>query len=170
MVSFESSRKIPIARRRAIPRRPRIRPARFLLAPPATETHVQRLDEPAPPQTLPHGPAHRWPISAADPFAPRHNFPSRIMPPPTPVPNVTHTILRFPRAAPCHISPTAAAFASFSKNVERCNASLRALVKGNPSRHGRFGALTTMPSLTFTDPGTTIARARMLSPAFAPSV
>src|ERR1044072_1385240 len=57
------------------------------------------------------------PISPPDPCEPRQSLPSRIIPPPTPVPSVTLITSRQPRAAPSHISPTAAALASFSRNT-----------------------------------------------------
>src|SRR6185503_15449977 len=70
------------------------------------------------------------PISPAEPCEPRQSFPSRITPPPTPVPRVTLTTSRHPRAAPSHISPTAAALASFSRNTGQpslfCNSVLSA--------------------------------------------
>ena len=69
--------------------------------------------------TPPKGSTHMCPISAAAPSTPRHNFPSRMMPPPTPVPSVKQMIVLQPTAAPCHISPTAAAFASFSSIAGR---------------------------------------------------
>src|SRR6266516_5066166 len=55
-----------------------------------------------------------WPSSAPLPVAPRYGFPSRIRPPPTPVPRVSITTYRAPRAAPACHSPIVAAFASLS--------------------------------------------------------
>ena len=63
----------------------------------------------------PAGSTLQCPSSAAIPFHPRHNFPPRISPPPTPVPSVYMHMLSQPRPAPSQCSPIAAAFASFSR-------------------------------------------------------
>src|ERR1051325_12127404 len=83
------------------------------------------------------------PISPAEPSAPRHNFPSTIIPPPTPVPSVKQTILRQPCPAPTPPSPTAAAFASFSKITVPPNSLSKVFLSSKPSRQGRCGALIT---------------------------
>src|SRR6185369_3069326 len=80
------------------------------------------------------------PISPADPCEPRHNLPSRITPPPTPVPNVTLTTSRQPRAAPSHISPTAAALASFSRYTGQPSCRSSSAFSGKSIIEGRFGA------------------------------
>ena len=54
------------------------------------------------------------PISPANPFAPRCNWPPITMPPPIPVPSVTMTAFIAPLAAPAFHSPYAAMVASFS--------------------------------------------------------
>src|SRR5436190_19103780 len=80
------------------------------------------------------------PISPAEPCAPRHNLPSRITPPPTPVPSVTLTTSRQPRAAPSHVSPTAAALASFSRNTGQPSRSCSSAFNLKLTKEGRFGA------------------------------
>src|SRR5207249_11966781 len=83
--------------------------------------------------TPPNGLTEVCPISAADPSAPRHTLPSRIIPPPTPIPSVRQTIVLRPRPAPCHISPTAAAFAAFSRIPPRSGSPYQAVAGGIPS-------------------------------------
>src|ERR1041385_6632264 len=90
--------------------------------------------------TLPHlhfnpenGSTVVCPISPAEPCAPRHNSPSRITPPPTPVPNVTLITSRQPRAAPSHISPTAAALAAFSTNTDAATSGGPSLLRHLPA-------------------------------------
>ena len=92
----------------------------------------------------------------------------RIIPPPTPVPNVTQTILLLPWPAPRHISPTAAALASFSKRAGSSSWSLRRVVRLKLSSDGRFGAFTIVPCSTLTVPGTTTETAE-IRPCALPS-
>src|SRR6185369_17880732 len=91
------------------------------------------------------------PISPAEPCEPRHNFPSRITPPPTPVPSVTLITLRQPRAAPSHISPTAAAFASFSRKTGQPSRCCNAAFNPKLTKEGRFGACSTTALSLSTD-------------------
>ena len=61
------------------------------------------------------------PISPARPFAPKRILESTMIPPPTPVPTVITITFRWSAAAPIHISPRAAALASFKTAVGRWN-------------------------------------------------
>src|SRR5437868_14798005 len=80
------------------------------------------------------------PISPAEPCAPRHSLLSRMTPPPTPVPSVTLTTSAHPRAAPNHLSPTAAAFASFSSKTGQPSRCSSAAFNPKFTNEGRFGA------------------------------
>src|SRR6185369_14174008 len=101
------------------------------------------------------------PISPPDPCEPRQSLPSRITPPPTPVPSVTLITSRQPRAAPRHISPTAAAFASFSRNTGQPSRSCKAAFNPKLTREGRLGACSTTALSLSTAPGTMIDVATM---------
>ena len=88
----------------------------------------------------PAGSIWKWPISAAKPLAPRSTRPSTMTPPPMPVPSVTTSASRRPRATPTLISPYAATFASLSTIVGSPVASASAACTGTRRKPGTFGA------------------------------
>ena len=94
------------------------------------------------------------PISPPAPLVPASIFPFKIIPPPTPVPSVTITISLWPFPPPCHISPSAAMFASFPAFTGRSN-NLLSSSSTLKIPHPRFTHLITVPS-AFTGPGTPI--------------
>ena len=69
------------------------------------------------------------PISPAMPLQPVYSWPLIIMPPPTPVPSVTISMLRVPLAAPAVASPSAAQFASLSRCTGQPNSGKNASAK-----------------------------------------
>ena len=92
------------------------------------------------------------PISPPAPFAPATIFPSTMIPPPTPVPSVTMTTSLWPFPPPCHISPSAATFASlptFTSNPVRFFNTSATLNSPQP----RLTHCNTVPS-PVTGPGT----------------
>ena len=94
------------------------------------------------------------PISPPAPCAPVIIFPLIITPPPTPVPRVTITPLLWPAAAPFHISPNAATFASFPPLLGSPVNSVSSLVT-SLYPHPRLAVCGTTP-LASIGPGTPI--------------
>jgi hypothetical protein len=94
----------------------------------------------------------RVPISPAMSDAPWNSAPSRISPPPIPVPIVRPITLRPPRAEPCHHSPNVAQFASLSSVVGSRSRSWIGSRSGK-SFQPRFGATSTIPRSRSKGPG-----------------
>ena len=76
---------------------------------------------------------------------PARIFPSRITAPPIPVPRVIITISRNAFPLPCHISPKAAIFASFSQKTEMQSRSALRSSCGLVSFQPRFAQTSTYP-------------------------
>src|ERR671932_663993 len=77
-------------------------------------------------------------------MAPRYGLPSRISPPPTPVPSVSMTMYRVPRPAPWAHSAIVAAFASLSIPTGRSKRS-RIQARRSRSASGMFTEVTAFP-------------------------
>ena len=87
-----------------------------------------------------------WPISPAPP-RPRQGGPSRITPPPTPVPQNTPSSERNGRPAPRWNSAAVATWTSLPISTSGPSAFFRVSASGKvPSQSGRFRALVTVPS------------------------
>src|SRR6185295_9134246 len=109
--------------------------------------------------TRPHGHVRpsllttMWPISPAPP-RPSHSLPSRIRPPPTPVPQNTPRMLRNGFAAPRSNSAWVATLTSFESAIGASNAAPSFSPSGYvPSQSGRLRALVTVPAASSTTPG-----------------
>ena len=81
-----------------------------------------------------------WPSSAPLPVAPRYGLPSRIRPPPTPVPSVSITTSRAPRAAP---DPPLGDRGGVGVVVDRHRTGRAAPASGRGSRRPRAGCSPT---------------------------
>ena len=106
------------------------------------------------------------PSSPAKPSSPDQSFPSRIIPPPNPVPRVIMIMEPEPLPAPSRCSAKAAREASFSMKTgaESPVFSESAAAKGKSFTPAMFGACVRMPLLRSTVPGTPIPTAQSPSP------
>ena len=110
----------------------------------------------------------RWPISAPEPWAPWSSFPSTTMPPPTPVPSVTKTMLSQPCPPPFQNSPSAATLASLPAFTGKPVSSVSFWAMLNTSQPRLIHRFTTPFALT--GPGTPMPRPRMSESAIFRSV
>ena len=94
-----------------------------------------------------------WPISPAA-SRPIHGLPSRMMPPPTPVPQKTPSTDLYWRAAPSAYSASVATCTSLpSRTFAPSSFSSAAARSKRPSQPGRFFAPVTVPAASSTLPG-----------------
>ena len=105
-----------------------------------------------------------WPISPAMPLLPVYSLPSMMMPPPTPVPSVTMTMLRAPFAEPAVASPSAAQLASLSSCTAQPNSGRNASAKQTLFMPRLVPNLSVQVALS-NEPGTPMPMLVMLSGA-----